>query len=242
MNAVTISLSTNRNNLFYTVVKGSGEVREDFNWMIEELRNLGSQTPKKIVYCQSIDHCSSLYCHFDITLMEKGYCCEDRKVRNCFFAMFHAKITDELKSTIMHSFSDPNGNCRILFATVAFGMGVNIPNVRMVVHYGPSHNVDEYVQECGCGGRDGEQSQCILYWYPGCTRRSVSNDMKIYVKNSSVCRRHLLSSIFQETSCPQKFRTCVVISVSNPAVVAVNVLIQKMFVFVQRSANGCLLS
>ena len=48
----------------------------------------------------------------------------------------------------------------------------------MVVHYGPSHNVDEYVQECGRGGRDGEQSQCVLYWYPGCTRRSVSNDMK----------------------------------------------------------------
>ena len=84
-------------------------------------------------------------------------------VSTCLFGMYHAKITESQKTTLIDSFSASNGNCRVLFATIAFGMGINIPDIQRVIHYGPSKDIEEYVQESGRGGRDGNQSCSIAH-------------------------------------------------------------------------------
>lgn len=53
--------------------------------------------------------------------------------------------------------------CCILFSTVAFGMGVDIPDVQTVIHYGHLGNVESYVQERGQAARDEKQSRVILH-------------------------------------------------------------------------------
>ena len=58
-------------------------------------------------------------------------------ITNRLFAMYHAKIDDSDKDSIMSSLGDTNGKCRVVFCTVAFGMGVNISNIRYIIHYGP---------------------------------------------------------------------------------------------------------
>ena len=63
---------------------------------------------------------------------------------------------------MLDSFRRENGLIRILFATVAFGMGVNTKGVRRCIHVGPPKNLEAYVQESRRCGRDGEQSHAVV--------------------------------------------------------------------------------
>ena len=86
---------------------------------------------------------------------------------------------------------------RVVFATIAFGMGVNVRNLYTVIHYGPSYDIDDYVQESGRVGRDGGTSSAILIRYRyALTGSRISKEMKEYVRNQTSCRRIDLYSIF----------------------------------------------
>ena len=107
--------------------------------------------------------------------------------------MFHSHVDDDHKTKIMESVKDPNGTCRVVFCTIAFGMGIDIPDIRTVIHYGPSSDVDDYIQEAGHAG---VPSNAILYCYPGCTLGHVSPAMKKDATNNDTCRRLLLLQSF----------------------------------------------
>ena len=59
-------------------------------------------------------------------------------------------------------FSIPHSTLRVVVATIAFGMGIDCPNVRRVIHWGPSTDVELYLQETGHAGHDMLPSQAIL--------------------------------------------------------------------------------
>ena len=58
------------------------------------------------------------------------------------------------ESIFLSAFTKPDSSLRVLIATIAFGMGVNPPDVCCVLHCGPPHDIESYVQEIGCDGRD----------------------------------------------------------------------------------------
>ncbi len=82
---------------------------------------------------------------------------------------------------------------------MAFGMGIDCPNVRQVIHYGSPSDVESYVQETGRAGRDGLPSMAVLLTNVGRTRH-MEKSMSEYVTNETVCRRDILFNNFDNYS------------------------------------------
>ncbi|CAB4004938.1 Werner syndrome ATP-dependent helicase, partial [Paramuricea clavata] len=92
--------------------------------------------------------------------------------RSKIFAMYHKKTHKLVKSTIEREFCEEDGIVRVVFCTIAFGMGVNVKGAHLVIHVGPSGDLDDYLQESGRIGRTGNQlNHAILLRYKGCTRK-----------------------------------------------------------------------
>lgn len=148
---------------------------------------LGQSVPRTIIFCRTHRQVRIFYSYFKEILPTELM---------TMVAMFHSTTEESRKDFISESFQSPDGIIRILLCTIAFGMGVNVKKVTRVVHFGPPESVDDYVQESGRAGRDGEQSYAILVTYRGCTRHKVSVQMKEYIQNTGRCRRKLLLQPF----------------------------------------------
>lgn len=113
--------------------------------------------------------------------------------------MFTSCIEKDLKTKIVRSFITPLSNLRVVVASSAFGMGLDCECVRKVIHWGPSCDIDSYVQESGREGRDGLHSNAIIYFKPA-DKLHTSKSMMSFCSNNITCRRALLFSDFDDAS------------------------------------------
>ena len=86
----------------------------------------------------------------------------------------------------------------MLIATIAYGMGIDCKDVEVVIHYGPSYNLETYLQESERAGRNsGEQCRAVMF-YSSLMMKHCSEEIKSYAKDSSRCRRKMLLENFDE--------------------------------------------
>src|SRR5436189_2921963 len=137
--------SFNRPNLAYRVVPKT----EPYEQLLAFIRSRPNDSG--IVYCASRKSTESLARN----LNEDGITTKP----------YHAGLTASERTKHQDAFL--RDDVRRITATIAFGMGINKPNVRFVVHYDLAKNLESYYQETGRGGRDGLPSECILLFNPG---------------------------------------------------------------------------
>ena len=201
-----VSVSPNKPNIFYSVRKRS-TIEDDFSSILDDLSLSAVKAKRVIVYCRSLNMCSALYGHFHYILGDKSYYPPDaeRKSDNRLFGMYHSKTDEHNKEVIMTSMSKQDGVVRVVFATMALGMGVNFSALTSTIHYGAPRSLDDYFQESGRAGRGGEQSTSTIYWAPLDVpiRQDLSDPrnaevavVRRYLENEVDCQRYLLLHYF----------------------------------------------
>ena len=114
--------------------------------------------------------------------------------------MFSACTHPSAKNGILKSLPDCNNTLRVVVATIAFGMGLDCPNIRRVIHWGPSSDIELYLQETGRAGRDGQAALATLYYTNMDVGQTDDASMKEYCKNKDTCRRELTHDPAMPTS------------------------------------------
>ena len=183
-------------NITYStqLIEKGKEFLDYFKWLIDEVKEKGTNSERVLVYCQSIKQCTQLYQSFTIELMEAIFADTSLSPTKRIVEMLHSKTPKKVKENIIDSFSKEDGCVRVLFATIAFGMGIDAKRVASVIHVGPSKNIESYVQESGRCGRDGKQSRAILL-YNNRMCMFCEKDIKEYVV-SEKCKRTVLQQHF----------------------------------------------
>ena len=129
-----------------------------------------------------------------------------------FLACFTVASHSTTKYVITREFLNPNGAVRVVFATIALGMGVDFKGVNNVIHYGAPSSIKDYYQESGRVGRSGVCARSTVYWMPSdCPRvkepitmhQREMNNVRAYVENSFVCKRKWLLEHFDPS---QKYK------------------------------------
>ena len=124
--------------------------------------------------------------------------------------MFHTSTGEASKDRILRLFTKPESTIRCLVATVALGMGIHIPDVDLVVHYGCPTNVINYWQEVGRGARDGRNGYAILLWDRFTMKAKNTTKEMAYICEVKDCIRHQILSNFagSEATSSAGFKKC----------------------------------
>lgn len=135
-------------------------LRDDFQWLGDELLTEKELTTCTIIYCQTIKQCGLIYSTRRAMLGKKIFLDETGdNPRDLIMEMLQSCTPEANKAAILQSFQVENSSLRVLVATIAFGMGVDCEGVYMTIHFGPSKNIEAYIQK-NWPGRQGWQTRC----------------------------------------------------------------------------------
>ena len=192
---VVVGVSPNRPNIFLSVVPAI-KLESLAENICSALKKERIHYPKTVVFCRSYQDCMNLYLAI-IEQLDKdkieppGY---PNFLEYRLVTMFTRASTSHMKKMVLSLFRNTKSLLRVLIATTAFSMGIDMPDIHQIFHYGTPCDVEQYLQEIGRAGRDEKESRAVLINSKG--YHHVQPQMKRYCENKDSCRRKELFKSF----------------------------------------------
>ena len=158
---------------------------------------------KILIYCHTVRAVFKIFVWLCEELELGVFMGRQQKADNRLVEMFHSKLDEQSKSRVIESFSKSSGSLRVVVSTVAFGIGIDVKDVDIVIHWGVEPSALTYWQELGRCARDGREGVSICYSF------AASENLVISAES---CYRELLLKQFdifdigysaKETLCQQ---------------------------------------
>ena len=198
----------NRENITFSVHNKPNELIDMLLPIVNDIKCNTYKSKKTIIFCCTYAECGMIFQSLAEALGDEGCLFisgEDGHVSTAC-DIFSAATEPSRKDGIICDFTSLNRPLRVVIATTAFGMGLDAPDVRTVIHWGPPHTIEGYVQESGRCGRDKKNASAMLFYtgkdFSGFSAPNKS--IKQYCNNDDKCRREVLMNEFQQGCYPKK--------------------------------------
>lgn len=195
-------VSPHKKNILYTV-KDKTTMEEVVGSLSMQLKAPRTKFPRLIIFCKQYDECSRMYRLFKYFLKEEftdppqAPNLAKYRLVDMYTKCTEGSVKD--RSRCVRSFCSPSGVMRIVIATVAFGMGLDCPDVCQIILWGAPSDPESFIQQTGRGGKDGLLTLALLF-HAKSDHRWASKEMIDFCEKGDTCRRKQIFSSFDNFS------------------------------------------
>ena len=186
-----IALSPDRPEIYLQVSSS-----KNFDWLLKELDEKRTQTGKVLIYVRSIMECTRVFerflLFFDGNLSSTGENCVEKRM----VEMFSSISSTATKNRVLEKFA-ANTDLRIVIATLAFGMGIHIADIRTVIVYGLPETTTQLWQQIGRACRDSKSGRAVIFPHTTSFLKTSAELKAIFKRPVFECiRKKIVSSVW----------------------------------------------